>query len=664
MEPLTQHLPTDRSAPRLWFERLAIFSEPGDEHIIRSVPLRRGLNIIWAKEPAAGSTKGSRAAGHGVGKTSLCLLLRLCLGDTSKAVAELREELFGEFAQGGIIGVVHVDGSAYAMCRYFNPHKVGVAAQGSDITAIWSRETDLSDRDFVKQLGDVMMGRVSPRSIPETGQAIEWRHLLAWVSRDQGARFKAFYDWRDGEGNLLQRQRQDPPIVMRSVLGLLDQGETALLNQTAGLEESLKAAKEKVEELLKEPALIQRRIESSLRAQGQLPEDLPIRTDDFFVDSVAGRIDMAGKKAEARLQELQAEQDKADEALADLRADLKRKQAEYAAADLMCQLADKAREGDEQAYSALGAQLLALQQLAGHCKHGNIAFAECQHVQAEINQLKQFSFRDAQHRPNLKLAMEASISRAGAALSRKNDLHRLVTATKDNEKALVASQSKARLATRTAQIEANKWPALLEELSRWDGAAGSTKAQADINAARAHCMEIAQKLSSVQVRLAVAQQNKSDREKALAALIDRLTHQLLPDGAFGSFDPRDEQRPFRISLRGGEAFRVLEVLLGDMACMLDSPRQESALPGFFIHDCPREADMSTGLYENFLSLIDGLQKEQYPDGELPFQYIVTTTTPPPVELQDDAVRLTLDPSSDDGLLFRRRFSGERQKKLE
>ena len=95
-----------------------------------------------------------------------------------------------------------------------------------------------------------------------------------------------------------------------------------------------------------------------------------------------------------------------------------------------------------------------------------------------------------------------------------------------------------------------------------------------------------------------------------------------------------------------------------------SPRQESALPGFFIHDCPREADMSTGLYENFLSLIDGLQKEQYPDGELPFQYIVTTTTPPPVELQDDAVRLTLDPSSDDGLLFRRRFSGERQKKLE
>ena len=663
MEPLTQHLPADRSAPRLRFERLAIFSEPGDEHVIRSVPLRRGLNIIWAKEPTAGSAKGSRAAGHGVGKTSLCLLLRLCMGDTSKAVSELREELFSEFAQGGVIGVLHVDGKAITVCRYFNPHKVGVAAPGTDIAAIWTRETEINDRDFVKQLGDTMMSRVAPRSIPETGQAIEWRHLLAWVSRDQGARFKAFYDWRDGEGNMLQRQRQDPPIVMRAVLGLLDQAETALLSETAKLEESLKAAKEKVEELLKEPALIRRRIESSLRAQGQLPEDLPIRTDDFFVDSVAGRIDAAGKEAEARLQKLQAEQDQADEALADLRADLKRKQAEYAEADLMCQLAEKARQGDEKAYSALGAELLALQQLAGHCKHGNVAFGECQHVRAEINQLKHFSFRDARDRPNLKLAMEASISRAGAAISRKNDLHRLVASMQDSEKTLVASQNKARLATRTAQIEANKWPALLEELSRWDGAAGSAKAQADIDAARDHSVKVAQELGRAQTKLAIAQQNKSAREKTLAAIIDGLTQQLLPDGAFGSFDPHDEQRPFRISLRGGEAFRVLEVLLGDMACMLDSPRQEGALPGLFIHDCPREADMSTGLYENFLSLMGELHSKHFPHGELPFQYIVTTTTPPPSDLQGDAVRLTLDPSTDDGLLFCKRFNGERQQAL-
>ena len=97
--------------------------------------------------------------------------------------------------------------------------------------------------------------------------------------------------------------------------------------------------------------------------------------------------------------------------------------------------------------------------------------------------------------------------------------------------------------------------------------------------------------------------------------------------------------------------------------MLDSPRSESALPGLFIHDCPREADMSTGLYENFLLLIAQLQEQQFAGDDPPFQYIVTTTTPPPNDLQGSRVRLILDPSSDEGLLFSRRFTVMQQADL-
>ena len=73
--------------------------------------------------------------------------------------------------------------------------------------------------------------------------------------------------------------------------------------------------------------------------------------------------------------------------------------------------------------------------------------------------------------------------------------------------------------------------------------------------------------------------------------------------------------------------------------------------------------MSAGLYENFLALVGHLQKTQYADMALPFQYIVTTTTHPPADLQSDAICLTLDPSSDDGPLFGRRFVCERQETL-
>ena len=66
--------------------------------------------------------------------------------------------------------------------------------------------------------------------------------------------------------------------------------------------------------------------------------------------------------------------------------------------------------------------------------------------------------------------------------------------------------------------------------------------------------------------------------------------------------------------------------------------------------------MSTRLYENFLLLIAQLQKQQFAGDEPPFQYIVTTTTPPPHALQGKSVCLTLDPSSDEDLLFGRRFT--------
>lgn len=663
MEQLTQHLPTDRSRPRLWYERLVIFSEPDEAHVLRTIPFHRGLNLVWAKEPAVGRASGTRAAGHGVGKTSLCLLLRFCLGEPSKAVAELRDELFSEFAQGGVIAVLHVDGQPFTLCRYFNPHKEGMAYAGI-VADIWGRDTETSDRAFLKKLADDMMSPVSPRNIPETNQAIEWKHVLAWISRDQGSRFKSFFAWREGEGAQLQRSRQDPPIVMRAVLGLLEQGESQLMTQLAGLEEKLEQTKKDAEALLQEPALIRRRIESSLRARGNLPSDLPIRINDFFADSVEQRIKAANEDAAARLVQWEIKQEDADQAVAELRANLKLLQGEHDTTQAEYDLSDAAKRGDEEAFRSIGARLLKLKQLTGHCEEGNLPFSQCQHVQAEINMLGQASLRDARDKKNLQSAMDESVKRAGRVLVRKNELTSTIDVMKRQEESLVAAQRKIRISKKTAEIEANRWPDLLDELDRWERTAGSAQAQAAIDASREKNAQIEQELNRVRTQLTVQQQNRSEREKALAQIADGLTRQLLPDGAVGVFDPRDEVRPFRLSMRGGEAYRVLEVLLGDVACMLDSARPESALPGLFIHDCPREADMSAGLYENFLALIGLLQKTQYADLALPFQYIVTTTTPPPTELQNDAVCLTLDPSSDEGLLFGRRFVGDRQAALE
>jgi len=201
MNELLKHLPAQRTEPRLWVERFELFREPDPEHLIRTISLRRGMNVIWACEPDESSRHaGIHAAGHGVGKTSLCLLLRYCLGDSSKSIDELRAELISELPQGGVGAVVHVEGKPYALFRHFNAHREGMVEPGDDLASLLANGGSMAYKEFETLLSGVMLSGIAPRTIPETGQVIEWRHVLAWMARDQAARFKGFYSWRDGEG--------------------------------------------------------------------------------------------------------------------------------------------------------------------------------------------------------------------------------------------------------------------------------------------------------------------------------------------------------------------------------------------------------------------------------------------------------------------------------
>jgi len=55
-------------------------------------------------------------------------------------------------------------------------------------------------------------------------------------------------------------------------------------------------------------------------------------------------------------------------------------------------------------------------------------------------------------------------------------------------------------------------------------------------------------------------------------------------------------------------------------------------PRFLIHDSPREADMQKDIYQRFFLYMRELEKKSPKSGPN-FQYIITTTEPPPEELQ-------------------------------
>jgi hypothetical protein len=76
--------------------------------------------------------------------------------------------------------------------------------------------------------------------------------------------------------------------------------------------------------------------------------------------------------------------------------------------------------------------------------------------------------------------------------------------------------------------------------------------------------------------------------------------------------------------------------------------EKADLPAFLIHDSPREADLDGQLYAGLFKLA-----HQWEEAGTPyFQYIVTTTTAPPAELQDERyVRLQMSSTPADMRLF-------------
>jgi hypothetical protein len=98
------------------------------------------------------------------------------------------------------------------------------------------------------------------------------------------------------------------------------------------------------------------------------------------------------------------------------------------------------------------------------------------------------------------------------------------------------------------------------------------------------------------------------------------------------------------------------VLGFDFACLIAHITGLGHLPGLFLHDSPREADMEDTLYHRLFGLAAHLEAV-FAGADPSFQYIVTTTTPPPDDLdRDPYVRLRLDARQDDGLLLRRRLA--------
>lgn len=644
-----------RRRPRMWIETLWLVESREPLCLTRTVELHPGLNIVWAREPTSTEASGLASAGHGVGKTSLCLLMRYVLGDDAPAISTLREKAAAGFPKGGVAAKVHVDGATWLVFRPYGAYSHSLAAPCEALESLVQGAVPNEFQEYLGALEQFSIGRLAAQSLPGTNQPLRWRHLLAWCIRDQRTRFDGFYHWRDGEGLGFLRSRRDPPLFVGSVLGLVDAGLDQLLRSIESKQGQFEKSKEQIPELERAPVYALSHAERQLRARVRSGEDEPV-FEAMLGESIESRVRETLALAETSEAAWEIDVGRAEQLLAQEQLQLAHLNDKVKLAEVEMSIAKSLVEANQADFERLTKVREKLAWLDGRCDHGDVEFSACQHIQARKSTVNMTWFRDG------KEVQANAPERARHFSQCQADHVRAESAVTEQQKRISTQQAELRrLRVRVATSESSR--SLLKtswaELQLLHTQKEQGIESAELINARGLLARLEGELNGLRSTLHSRRSQQSARADAIKALTALVSTRLLGASGHARFVQDHEYRPFEVA-RGGEAYQVLEVLLGDIVCLLDSATSEaSSHPGFLVHDCPREADMSDVLYREFFLVAAEAAEQLGRDNGAPFQFIVTTTSPPPEKVRGDSyVVLELEPGSDEKLLFRRELAPE------
>jgi hypothetical protein len=169
-----------RSEPDVWVSRIMIFERiTPDPVVIRDIPLFRGLNIIWAEESE--NDDPTAITGHSAGKTLFCRLLRYALGERTFGTKAVMELIRKAFPFGYVAAELYVRGQKWAIRRPFGGGRTRVEKDSSIEELLKNGGRIVSQESYPKEIGlDSLLNDLETGQIVQTGEPIQWDHILAW----------------------------------------------------------------------------------------------------------------------------------------------------------------------------------------------------------------------------------------------------------------------------------------------------------------------------------------------------------------------------------------------------------------------------------------------------------------------------------------------------
>lgn len=649
-----------RAEPALWVSKLAVYKAwpPSKDTLLRQViELRRGLNILWAR-PSGTTSETSRLAGHGAGKTTFCRLIRYVLGEEPAGSKGFREGFRAKFDNGWVLAEVFVAGQRWLVGRtlsgggYNHFAKLG----GSLDDAFPVSPSRLGFKEYEKALDTAVFGAMKFRTLADSQEELDWSHLLPWLSRDQEAHYSGLLEWRreqDSDSNSPFVSAEDKANLVRLVLGLVDAEEQELL---AAFARKAEAHEQRTRDRPKLEFTVERErkgLEARLGMKVESP-DAPLLQQE--VDNQVARLRNESDQGLASL--------KQNEEIDKLIGEVGQRRAEWGVSNAMVEELEEAVELAEARSRGVlppprkqpaekdpyREALKGLGPFPGYCSHPiNKAWkAECpiaheRPKEDEITDATEKIAAAAQPQPTALAALKVELERRRKLAAPKHQALQLATgalalARERHQRELEKLKAPAQEAARIGALLASYRKACAD-LAAWDEELKNLKRDKEALDAKLNELTIRHKKLLDEFGRIFNHIAQRMLGKAVTGRVRFSGKTIVPELDYHG--PRDSA-----------ALKVVRWLIFDLASLtLGITNPAAHHPRFLIHDSPREADLAASIYVSLFSAAQDLEAPA--GGPSAFQYIVTTTEPPPENLNKKPWMLDpiLDASSEEGRLL-------------
>ncbi len=642
----------ERKWPVIWVRELWLMRAlKADGEIIRKIKLRPGLNIVWAR-PADKDKKPELyedgMSGHATGKTTFCRLIRYVLGEGNYGNDALRAGVRQKFNNDGwVVAEVHVQGTPWVVGRPLGVGPHSFAIPDRTIDRLFEDSARPSFDDYLKLVQEVLTGPLLVKQFASSREYIRWQHILPWLARDQECRFSDLVEWRDPLSESLSPgiSATDRQYLVRALLALVSEREQKELEMNA-----LLLSKNKANEALLQKLEHQSKVDLD-RLKKALKNESPDLGDELFYQSVKLELDGRARKLDEDEKALptakQVEDFQENWRKAASRAEVAKECLEEVTRTIEAQRMKLRMIRNEIAPDKYKEWLATLPPKKGFC---SVPLDVAREAGCHLAAARSMEEPSESPKDQGEIVLKSIVSLSKDVVTKAAAVQELDSIVRESRRKLMELQTNQLNATSVLTKERDNVEALRGLASNasqtWSDAQELVK-QIDLTTKE---IEDSRKLQ---------EQIRKQHQAALgrfSEIYSQLIRAVMGKSLSAAVEFSGRNIALTLEYHGkltSAAIESIKIIAFDLAAMLSSVEGVGFHPRFLVHDGPREADMSAEIYQKFFLFAQAMEQAFGKLKPPNFQYIITTTEPPPDELQKEPWLLeTLDASQPEKRLFK------------